>query len=214
MDHAYWHQLWQDGRINFHQADGNARLVQHFLRLGLAESSTVFVPLCGKTRDIAWLLDQGMRVVGCELSQTAVEHLFEDLGAQPDVTELPQAQRFSAPAIDVYVGDIFDLTQTMLGPIDAVYDRAALVALPPAMRTAYTAHLCKITQTAKQLLLAFEYDQTQMDGPPFNVAGPEVEQHYAANYDLLELDRLSLPGGLKSANPAFEIAWLLSPRST
>jgi hypothetical protein len=46
----------------------------------------VFLPLCGKTLDIQWLLSRGYGVAGSELSKIAVEQLFSELGVEPNIT--------------------------------------------------------------------------------------------------------------------------------
>ena len=104
---------------------------------------------------------------------------------------------------------IFDLSGEVLGPVDAVYDRAALVALPEDMRRRYTAHLIEITDKAPQLLIAHQYDQNAMDGPPFSISDEEIEAHYRDHYDLAKLASVEVAGGLKGKCPARENVWLL-----
>jgi len=209
MDAAFWHQRWQENVIGFHQSEVNALLAGHFDALSLTEGSRVFLPLCGKTRDIAWLLAQGFRIAGCELSALAVDQLFDDLGVAPERTDLGAVTRYSAPDIDIFVGDVFELTGTALGPVDAVYDRAALVALPEDMRGTYAGHLTAITDRAPQFLICFEYDQTQMEGPPFSVPGDEVHRYYDGRYDVTQVAIKDVTGGLKGRCAATEIAWRL-----
>lgn len=62
MDANFWHEKWQRREIGFHQPQANPLLVAYFDKLNLAAGSRVLLPLCGKTRDIAWLLDRGFRV--------------------------------------------------------------------------------------------------------------------------------------------------------
>ncbi len=215
MDPDFWHNRWANNQIGFHEGKPNALLAKHFERLGLAPGAHVFLPLCGKTRDIAWLLDLGFKVTGAELNNLAVEQLFEELGIAPTVTAEGKMTRYSAPFIDIFQGDIFDLSGTMLGQengkVDAVYDRAALVALPAPMRARYAAHLMDITGTAPQFLIAFDYDQSLVNGPPFSVNAAEVRTHYADAYRITLLDDVPLDGGLKGKFPAQEQAWLLEP---
>jgi thiopurine S-methyltransferase len=97
----------------------------------------------------------------------------------------------------------------MLGQVDAVYDRAALVALPEGMRQRYTAHLMEITGKAPQLLIGYEYDQSLKQGPPFSVSNEEVRRQYAGSYDVRLIFSADLPGGLKGTCPATENVWLL-----
>lgn len=209
MEPDFWHRKWEANEIGFHQSDVNPLLASYFQALALEKGSRVFVPLCGKTLDIAWLLTQGYRVAGAELSRLAIEQLFEGLGVAPSVLELGGLTRFSAPDIDIFVGDIFDLSRQPLGPVDAVYDRAALVALPEPMRRRYTAHLMTITHKAPQLLICFEYDQSLMAGPPFSVSGEEVKRLYGEDYHITLMASEDVPGGLKGQCAATDNAWLL-----
>jgi thiopurine S-methyltransferase len=174
----------------------------------------VFVPLCGKTLDISWLLSEGYRVTGVELSQTAIEQLFMGLGVQPDVSTAGQFTQWTAPDLNIFVGDIFALTKKMLDPVDAIYDRAALVALPETMRDQYTAHLTAITAKAPQLLICYDYDQRVMDGPPFSVRNEEVTRQYAHLYQVTLVSSTDVAGGLKGKCPAKENVWLLRPKLT
>jgi len=113
--------------------------------------------------------------------------------------------------VDIFVGDIFALTAETLGPVDAVYDRAALVALPEGIRGQYAAHVASITGTAPHLLVTFQYDQTAMDGPPFSLSEAAVRTHYGAVYQISVLADEDVPGGLKGVCPATEKALLLTP---
>jgi thiopurine S-methyltransferase len=210
VDAQFWHQKWTANEIAFHEGAPNALLVRHFSALELTPGSRVFLPLCGKTRDIAWLLQQGYRVAGAELSPLAIQQLFADLGEVPEITSTGVLQRYSAPNIDIFVGDIFALTREQLGSVDAVYDRAALVALPLDMRRRYTTHLMAISRHAPQMLICFEYEQRLMDGPPFSVDAAFVEQQYAPHYTLEQLDSVAVPGGLKGKYAATERVWLLT----
>jgi thiopurine S-methyltransferase len=213
MDAAFWHQKWANKDIAFHEGEANALLVKHFDQLALPAGSRVFVPLCGKTRDIAWLLSRGYRVVGAELSPLAVTELFAELGIQAQTTTVGPVTRCSAPDIDIYVGDIFLLSPSMLGPVDAVYDRAALVALPESMRPMYANRVQQLSCNAPQLLICFEYDQSILLGPPFSISDTQVQQYYGNNYELTLLDRIPVAGGLKGKCAANENTWLLLRKS-
>ncbi|SDZ91486.1 thiopurine S-methyltransferase [Microbulbifer marinus] len=209
MEANFWHRKWADNEIGFHASEANPLLVKYFSELSLAENSRVFVPLCGKTLDIGWLLANGYRAVGAELSRLAIEQLFEELGVEPAIAQIGNTLHFSAEAIDIFVGDIFDLSADTLGKVDAIYDRAALVALPEEMRKRYSEHLLEITHGAPQLLITFEYDQSLQPGPPFSISNAEVERHYGDHYQLTLAESQDVPGGLKGKCAAMENAWLL-----
>lgn len=206
MEADFWHTRWENMQIGFHEGTVNRMLAAHLGVLGLDPGARIFLPLCGKTRDIARLLGQGYRVAGVELSEIAVRQLFEELGVAPDMTDHGTLRRYAAPGLDVFAGDIFDLSAGHLGPVDAVYDRAALVALPEGMRQRYAAHVCEITGTAPQLLVTFEYDQSVMAGPPFSLSESDVRSCYASRYRITLLADAEVPGGLKGICPAREKA--------
>ncbi|RFC32124.1 MAG: thiopurine S-methyltransferase [Candidatus Nitrotoga sp. MKT] len=209
METNYWHQKWERGDIGFHESEANPLLIEHFEKLNLAKGSRVFLPLCGKSRDSAWLLASGYQVVGAELSELAITALFKELGLEPEIAKVGKLTRYSAKDIDMLVGDIFDVSADYLGPINAIYDRAALVALPASIRQQYTSHLMNITNAAPQLLISYEYNQLLMDGPPFSVNENEIKQHYGATYQLKSVDTKNVTGGLKGKVASTETVWLL-----
>ena len=214
MEHDFWHQRWASNQIGFHEPAANPLLIEHFAALALAKGSRVLLPLCGKTLDIAWLLNAGYQVAGVELSEVAVQQLFAELGSVPRVATISAAlKRYDTDGLVVFVGDIFALDAAALGKVDAVYDRAALVALPAAMRQRYARHLGTLGADAPQLLISFDYAQSQLPGPPFAVPVRELDELYGARYHLQQLARQPLPGGLKGQCPADEVVWLLQPRT-
>lgn len=209
MERDFWHRRWAKNEIAFHQDVPNPCLVKFFERLSLPAGGRVFVPLCGKTLDIGWMLERGHSVAGAELSALAIEQLFAGLGVEPVISEMDHHKHYSAANLDIFVGDFFDLSREQLGRVDAVYDRGALVAFPEAMRDGYAQHLMKLTDQAQQLLVCCDYDQSLMKGPPFSISDSEVHQRYAEGYRLDQLDSSEIAGGLRGTQ-AFEKVWLLS----
>ena len=216
MDARFWHERWEKNEIPFHEKKTNPVLRKYFGRLALRKGARVFVPLCGKTLDIHWLLSKGYRVAGAELSKIAVEQLFAELGVEPKISQMAggRGSKYSARNIDIFVGDIFGVTRPKLGRVDAIYDRAALVALPENVRRRYAAHLVRITNRAPQLLATFDYDQKAMPGPPFSISNSELVERYGQSYELVLLASASVRGGLKGKCAAVENVWLLRRKTT
>ncbi|WP_421781952.1 thiopurine S-methyltransferase [Kiloniella litopenaei] len=211
MEEDFWHDRWQNNQIGFHETKPNPILVQHFHKLDLKDQSRIFVPLCGKTLDIQWLLSQGYRVVGVELSDIAIEQLFDGLGLVPEIKQTEAFKHYQAKNIDIFVGNFFDLTSSILGRVDAIYDRAALVALPEDMRKKYAKHLIEITHKAPYLLLTYSYDQSLTNGPPFSVDEQMVQNYYSAHYSINFLDEVPVPNGLRGQFPSTQSVWILKP---
>lgn len=211
MEAEFWHERWSTGRIAFHESGGNALFQRHFPALGLAKGARVFVPLCGKSEDIAALLAMGFDVVGAELNGAAVDALFEALGAVPETQPQGALERRSLPRLDIFVGDIFALSADALGPIDAIYDRAALIALPEPMRRDYVRHLGDLAPGAAQLLITLDYDQGKLNGPPFSVPPAMVDALYPGRARLLERRRIA--EGLRGLAEVDELVWHLPETS-
>ena len=174
-DPKFWHQKWQAGEIGFHQDGVHKGLEKYWRRLKLKRRSTVFVPLCGKSNDMVYLRERGHDVVGVELSEIAAEQFFTENNLRSMVMPKADFNYHIGNGLTLLQGDFFKLGLSHMRKVRAVYDRAALIALPVDMRTKYAAHLKSILAPETQILLiTLEYDQSQMDGPPFNVSEDEV----------------------------------------
>lgn len=187
MELDFWHDKWVKNEVGFHLDAPHSWLVKAVEDLDVSKGQTAFVPLCGKTHDIDFLLQQGLSVVANELSELAVDALFSRLKLQPTITSWSTGKRYQSKQLTVFAGDFFQLTADDLfnvyqTPIHWVYDRAALVALPLPMRKQYCQSLVDLCPQAKQILMTLDYDQTQMPGPPFSVTPQEVNEHYEASY--------------------------------
>ena len=211
MQAEFWHNCWKNNQIGFHELEANPFLVKHLSALSLKPVSRIFLPLCGKTSSIPWLLSLGYQVVGAELSEIAVVNLFEDINVDPDITQCGSLHRYSADGVAIFVGDIFDLDADTLGQVDAIFDRGALVALPEGMRADYARHLRSITLCSKQLLICYEYVCGLMQGPPFSISDNELEIHYESAYKLTLLESADANFGDESISVT-EKAWLLERR--
>ncbi len=176
MEAPFWLERWQRNEIGFHQNVPHKGLDRHWAKLGLAPDARVFVPLAGKSLDMVWLAARGHRVVGIELAAEAV-HAFA-------------AENGTLERIDLRCGDLFALTPASLGPIDAVFDRASLVALPASMRPRYAAKLAELSPPGTcTLLVTMEYDPAKMNGPPHSVPEREVHALFGATHEIVLLER-------------------------
>jgi thiopurine S-methyltransferase len=177
---------WSAGQIGFHEGEANQHLQAHASALG--SGKRVLVPLCGKAEDLTYLAARGHQVVGVELVESAVSAFFEEHGAKPKIEQVGAFKRYSAPGVTIFVGDFFATTRELLGPVDALYDRAAIIALPEAMRVRYAKHVRTLMPVgAPGLIITVEYPQDQMSGPPFSVPEAELRAHYAG----LKLERVA-----------------------
>lgn len=195
-----WLERWREGRTGWHEPDGSAALKNHWP--ALPKGSRVLVPLCGKAKDLAWLAARGLSVIGVELSPLAIEAFFEENGlrARRDDRGALPAWRARDTDLVIYCGDWFDFTT---GACDALFDRGALVALPPDARPRYAAHTSGLLRPeAYRLVVTLEYEQSRVAGPPFSVSVRELAGYWPG------LERIASRNDIDNAPPKFRDAGL------
>lgn len=212
MDTDFWEQKWNRNEIGFHKSEANPLLVKYFDSLSLKKDERIFIPLCGKTLDIFWLIKNGFKVVGVELVEIAIEQLFQENNIDFKVLQENNFKHYYAKNLDIYVGNFFDLSKDILGKVDAIYDRAAIVALPEDMRNGYSLHLKEVTNNAPQLVITFDYNQSERQGPPFSVSEDEINKHYKSFYNISILESSDISESMKSKTVIKENVWLLSKK--
>lgn len=214
MEADFWHRRWRKNEIGFHEEDGNHLLKTYIKKLALPAGARIFVPLCGKTRDIAWLLSQGFSVVGIELNTLAVEQLLAELDVRAehytvDGFDHHQACFADGQGLDIFTGNFFAFNQAIMGTVDAVFDRAALVALPEEMRKQYAQHLLAVSNKCEQLLVCYEYADGLMQGPPHSVNSEEVMRHYATEMNVEQIYREKVEGGFREQSEVYEAVYVV-----
>lgn len=201
MKKEFWLERWERAEIGFHQDEVNPYLRRFWHELRVARGGEVFVPLCGKSLDMVWLRQQGSLVLGVELSAIAVKDFFHEQGLSPQRVSEGAFENFIAEGLCLACGDFFDLSKQDMAQVSAVYDRASLVALPPEMRERYARHMAEILPSGTHILLiAFDYPQAEMQGPPFAVSVSEVEALYGRYADI----RLLAQEDVLEQNPRFK----------
>ncbi len=199
MDAAFWHRRWQDRDIGFHQSAPTPLLQKHWAAVGAPAGGTVFVPLAGKSLDMVWLAAQGHRVLGVELSPLAVAQFFAEHHLQPDIVETRYGLHHRADRIELILGDAFALDAAALAECTAVFDRAALIALPAELRGPYVDTLyARLPAGCRGLLITLEYPPHEKAGPPFPVAESEVRERYGRDWDVSLLERRDILAGQQS----------------
>lgn len=182
----FWLDLWHEGRTSFHKGEVNPDLSAFWPDMHLPADASVLVPLCGKSLDMLWLCQQGLYVTGIELSEQAVLQFAEEHQVQFQQEHFGTAQRFFADRLQIWVADIFVLEPTLISPVDAIYDRGALIALPQQLRPSYTERCLNWLKPEGRILLkTMHYDQNVMEGPPYSVSNEELQVLYKSCSDIL-----------------------------
>ena len=188
-DRNGWVTRWREGRIQFHVDKVNPILASYVDRLLPEGFGRVLVPLCGKSLDLGWLVEHGHEVVGVELVEKAVEDLFNGIGGSPTISTQDVFQSWRSDGLEVLVGDLFELDANVSGKFDAIWDRAAFVALRPSDRVRYAPHLQEFLRPNGRILLStISYDGSKMEGPPFSVSANEVHRRFGNSLSVEKLE--------------------------
>jgi thiopurine S-methyltransferase len=207
MEKSFWLKNWEENQIGFHMDAFNELLLAHIEKFNLKKESSIFVPLCGKSLDLIYLAKFGHRVIGLELSDKAVNAFFSENNLDFEKKTDANYTHYLCKnfKIEIFQGDFFELKPEIIGPIDFIYDRASLIALPEEMRARYSKVIEKITKPHTQvLLITTEYDSPVLIGPPFSVKEEEVVQLYGEKFEVIVLQRLEK----EIAGPRFQEAGL------
>ncbi len=196
MQPQFWLDKWQQGQIGFHQTDVNPLLQRHWPDMRLPAASEVLVPLAGKSLDMLWLAGQGHRVTGIELSDQACAAFFAENDLTPVIDQTGPFRRRRAGDVTLLSGDIFELPDPAFTDVAAVYDRAALVALPADLRRRYIdSFYGRLPSGCQTLLVTLEYPQHDMAGPPFSVDADAVASLFADSWRIALLERRDILSG-------------------
>ncbi|QNP40272.1 thiopurine S-methyltransferase [Lysobacter solisilvae (ex Woo and Kim 2020)] len=190
MQPDFWHQRWHDNQIGFHQDKPTPLLLKHWPGIGMPAGAKVFVPLAGKSLDMVWFASQGYRVLAVELSPLAIKQFISEHGIVPEVRESQYGTHYIAGNVEIIQGDVFALDAAALEDCSVVFDRAALIALPPELRRRYVDEVYSLLPPGcRSLLITLEYPQGEKQGPPFSVGEAEVRDLYAVDWHVEVLER-------------------------
>ncbi len=178
-DNNFWLKVWENNDIPFHQDDVKSELIDFFPLLNLQKNSNILIPLCGKSKDLLWLSEQGHQIIGIEISPIACENFFTENNIQPSVIKKPSYLIYQNDNIRIICADLFQLTKDDFPTIHAIYDCKALIALPPEMKKKYVQHLLQCVGPEIQILLFNILTDDKVQGPPFPSSDAEIEMLYS-----------------------------------
>lgn len=196
MEIDFWLERWSKNEIGFHQQEMNPYLAYFYGDKGPSAEQRaklkVFVPLCGKSRDMLWLSQNGYKVFGVECSERAVKDFFEENALSYKYAEKDEHAFYQTgdqnSVIEIFQGDFFSLQKDDLDNITDIYDRASLVALPLDMRKQYADKMAELQNPGiRTLLVTLTYDHSEMNGPPFSVSEDNVNELYSDYFSIEKL---------------------------
>jgi len=208
----YWQARWATGQSQWNSEKPHQYLIK-YLDVLTAGSKSVrfFLPLCGKAGDLLHLYQEGHTVTGVEGVPFVVEQFFRENKLDYEKVSLPEIRGWRYKTKDsrlcIYACDFFAVTPEMIGDVDAVYDRGALEAINVSDRPGYVKLMQQlIGKDFRYVLNAYEYDDSEFQGPPRNLPRDEVFNLFAdfAEVDILEEADKSDENALK-----FNLEWMV-----
>ncbi len=169
----------------------------------------VLVPLCGMSEDMAHLAGAGAQVWGVDVAEQPLRTFLHHRGLQPEEVRHEGCVVLNADPFRLVVGDMLDQRLPLPGGFRAIWDRAALIALPPPLQQAYAERLLDVLQPGgRVLLVSLEYDAAETSGPPFPVPRQRILElfHRAESVQPLHRQPLSHHGADEPL-PELESAW-------
>lgn len=204
----FWLKKWSEGDIGFHQNHVHAYLEKFWPGLQATQNVSVFVPLCGKSLDMKYLLDRGCKVLGVEISETAILDFFHEQRIQYDITRQYGIRGYAGENVVLWAADYFNLPEHMFSSVSTVYDRAALIALPPDVREAYVQKMRGLLAGGVRILMiTLEYEQGQIEAPPYSVNVKELKKLFG---DWCSIDHLETHYTLVKREQVLEHAYRLT----
>lgn len=129
---------------------------------------TTLIPGCGSAWDAAYLAGHAWPVIALDFSPTAVELARDVLGDAP---------------VDLVCADFF--TYTPPAPLDLIYERAFLCALPRKLWDDWGQHVAELLPTGA-LLAGFFFICEQLKGPPFGIQPEQLDALLTPNFERIE----------------------------
>ncbi len=193
MNNEFWLNKWKTNDIAFHEKDANPDLINYLSELNLHQGDCIFVPFCGKSKDMLWLAEKGFNVIGVELSTIACNDFFSELNITPTIVQKPKFSVYQYKNIKLFCGDLFDLTSADLSSVKAIYDCKALIALPFNLRKKYVDHIISCTQTKINILVLTRESNSVVTPPPFPINKAEIDLLFNSHFDVKQIKNRPLP---------------------
>jgi len=158
-DPAFWDERFSREHTPW-DAAGVPAAFRQFCEAQPAPLSTL-IPGCGNAYEAGWLADRGWPVIAIDFAPSAVASAKTVLGPHANVVELVDFFRFSP-----------------LRPVQWIYERAFLCAMPRRLWPAYAAQVAKLLPPGGLLAGFFavvEGREAVLKGPPFETTQPELD---------------------------------------
>ncbi|KAL4237189.1 hypothetical protein ACF0H5_005569 [Mactra antiquata] len=192
LHNSEWVHRWAVGNTAFHRPIPDKFLDANEESMFDGKIKSLFLPLCGKTPDITWMYNKGHTVCGVEIAEQPIKEYFEENKIDYETEQVENVgtlYKSKDGRLKLYVADLFDLSVSLCGQFDIIWDSKSLVAINLADRELYKDLMLSLLKPGGQYYLAvLEYDPKCWPGPPHTVPDDVVKHLYSTSckIDLVE----------------------------
>ena len=98
-------------------------------------------------------------------------------------------------SLKLFVGDVFNLTVSLTGSFDAIWDSNAIVAINAGDRVAYAKTLLSLLKPdGKMLMATWEYNQAERSRHPFSITSSIIKELFQESFDIEQLETIDMTG--------------------
>ncbi|XP_067936868.1 uncharacterized protein [Watersipora subatra] len=185
-----WGALWKQNITPWHEAGGNRLLWKHFGKImsenfseRKPEDLKVFVPLCGKAKDMYLFYQMGFTVVGVEFSPEAISEFFKDNGIATSAADGTSFTMSSDGKLIIGQGDIYSFTSDKLPfpKYDIIWDRGSFEAINKEDREKYVQQMVDLfAPDGTYLIYTNDYNDSEYSGPPMRFNMADMQSYFGA----------------------------------
>ena len=162
---AFWDERFERGFTPWDRG-GVPEALRDFVSRSAAK--TVLIPGCGAAYELAFLSEQGWDATAIDFSPAAVTTAKAGLG------------KWAGRVVEA---DFFKYAPAR--PLDMIYERAFLCALPRAMWPQVAARWAELMAPGA-LLAGFFFFDTAAKGPPFGITVERLDELLSLNFECIE----------------------------
>nr|XP_039260200.1 probable thiopurine S-methyltransferase [Styela clava] len=165
----------------------------------------IFLPLCGKSPDIKWLIDEGYEVVGLECSEHAILEFFEENSVEFEKSVSTKDHSFrvytgKTANVVIYEGDYFKFNSDIAGGLfDAVWDSASLNTIELASRKPYVEIMRSVLDKQAKYMLSAMYfgEKRTWINNPFDITDADMTELFGEYFTWDKVDEDDSEWGLE-----------------
>jgi methyl halide transferase len=175
-EQADWQKHYDENDLSWDLGE----VAEPFVRLwedNVLTPGTLIVPGCGQGHEVIYFAERGFQVTGVDFSPGAEKLLGDSLNRK----------NLNAQVLHQ---DFFELDETHTQVYDNMLEQTFFCAIHRDQRPEYVATVSRILKPGG-LLFGLFYETGEEGGPPFNTTEADIQENFAAEFDIERLEKCS-----------------------